>query len=134
MKSTFSIALLLAVLSGAAALSHELLWTRRLVDLLGATGEATSRVFGCFFLGLALGGLLAARVLPRIKRPWLAVALSEVAIAVLAVPALCVPWWSDWIWPALGAERLVHWQGALIKTLLRDDSRITSAFQFGENL
>ena len=118
MKSTLSIALFLAVLSGAAALSHELLWTRRLVDLLGATGEATSRVFGCFFLGLALGGLLAARVLPRIKRPWLAVALCELAIAVLAVPALCLPWWSDGIWPALGPERLMDWQGALIKTFL----------------
>ncbi|CAL1125136.1 unnamed protein product [Cladocopium goreaui] len=118
MKSTFPIALVLAMLSGAAALSHELLWTRRLVDLLGATGEATSRVFGCFFLGLSLGGLLAALMLRRIERPWRAVLFSELAIALLAVPALCLPWWSDWIWPLIGPERLVSWQGALIKTVL----------------
>lgn len=134
MKSTLPIALLLALLSGAAALSHELLWTRRLVDLLGATGEATSRVFGCFFLGLAIGGLLAARLLPRIKRPWLAVAICEVAVAVLAVPALCLPWWSDWIWPAIGAERLLQWQGAISKTLLSAAVVIPPAISMGMTL
>ena len=134
MKSTFPIALLLALFSGAAALSHELLWTRRLVDLLGATGAATSRVFGCFFLGLALGGLIAARLLPRFKRPWLAVAISELAIALFALPALCLPWWSDWVWPALGPELLVGWQGALIKTLLSAAVVLPPAIPMGMTL
>lgn len=134
MKSTFLFSLLLAILSGAAALSHELLWTRRLVDLLGATGEATSRVFGCFFLGLALGGLLAARILPRIKHPWLAVALSELAIAVLSIPALCLPWWSEGIWPALGPEQLVSWPGTLIKTFLSAAVVLPPAIPMGMTL
>ncbi|MEM9185811.1 MAG: hypothetical protein AAGB00_04870 [Planctomycetota bacterium] len=110
--------LTLALLSGAAALSHELLWTRRLIDLLGATGEATSRVFGCFFLGLAIGALVAARVLPRVKSPWLAIAACEVAIALLSAPAMTLPWWSDWVWPALGPGLLVGWAGAATKTVL----------------
>ncbi|REJ64819.1 MAG: hypothetical protein DWQ31_20250 [Planctomycetota bacterium] len=59
MYSQLIVALSLAPISGAAALSHELLWTRPLVDLLGGTGEASARVLGCFFLGLGLGGLMA---------------------------------------------------------------------------
>ena len=51
----------LAFLSGSVALAHELLWTRRLIDLLGATESVTGRVLGLFFLGLALGGWLATR-------------------------------------------------------------------------
>jgi len=134
MRSTFFFALLLAVISGAAALSHELLWTRRLVDLLGATGEATSRVLGCFFLGLALGGLIAARMLPRVQRPWRAVASCELAIALLALPALCLPWWSDWIWPSLGPDGLVSWTGGLIKTFLSAAVVVPPAIPMGMTL
>lgn len=104
-----------AVASGAAALAHELLWTRRLVDLLGASSEATARVLGCFFLGLALGSALSTRLVRRIRRPWRAMAVLESAIAVATLPALFLPWWTDWIWPSLGPERLVAWQGGLVK-------------------
>ena len=51
----YRFSLLIAFLSGCAALAHELLWTRRLIDLVGATTGATTRVFGCFFLGLIMG-------------------------------------------------------------------------------
>ncbi|MBN8249034.1 MAG: hypothetical protein J0L84_16520, partial [Verrucomicrobia bacterium] len=63
-------AVALAVVSGTAGLGHELLWTRRVLDLLGASVEAQSRVFGAFFLGLALGAGLAAWFGARITRPW----------------------------------------------------------------
>ena len=62
----------LALASGFAALTHELLWTRRLIDLLGASTESTSRVFGFFFLGLALGLVVASRWINRLEGPWLA--------------------------------------------------------------
>src|ERR1041385_3911973 len=100
----------LALVSGFAALTHELLWTRRLIDLLGASTQATSRVFGFFFLGLALGSAIAARMIHRVKRPWRAVALAELGVALFAIPMLLLPEWSDWIWPALGMERLAQWQ------------------------
>ena len=45
----------LLFLSGAAALSHQLLWTRRLVDVLGAGQGTFARVVGVFFAALALG-------------------------------------------------------------------------------
>ena len=36
------------LLSGAAALSHQLLWTRRMVDVLGAGPGTFARVVGVF--------------------------------------------------------------------------------------
>lgn len=63
------VALAIATLSGAAGVMHELLWTRRLVDLLGASAESTSRVLGSFMLGLALGAAYAARFVARCRRP-----------------------------------------------------------------
>lgn len=111
-------AVLLAVFSGAAGLGHELLWTRRLLDLLGASAEAQARVFGAFFLGLALGAGLAARWLPRIRRPWRAVAVAEFLVVILTLPALGVPVWSGRLWPALGLDLLLSWQGACIQGAL----------------
>ena len=108
----------LALASGFSALTHELLWTRRLIDLLGASAESTSRVFGFFFLGLAVGSTVAARLINRVKRPWRAVGLAEMGVAVFALPMLLLPEWSDWIWPAIGMEGLVRWPGALVKTIV----------------
>jgi len=111
----FASALGLLAFSGAAALAHELLWTRRLIDLLGASGESIARVFGCFFLGLALGSAWASRLAPRLRRPWRAAAIAELAVGLLAIPALVLPESTAWIWPALGPERLIGPLGAWIK-------------------
>ena len=108
----------LALASGFAALTHELLWTRRLIDLLGASTESSSRAFGFFFLGLALGSAVAARLIKSVGRPWRAVGLAETGVAVFALPMLLLPEWSDWIWPALGVERLVQWPGVMVKTIV----------------
>ena len=82
-------ALFLALLSGGAALAHQLLWTRRLVDLLGASADTFSKVVGAFFAGLALGAWVASRsASPPRRNFWWWVLLAEVAVAVLALPAL----------------------------------------------
>jgi spermidine synthase len=130
-------ALGLALLSGAAGLGHQLLWVRRMVDVLGANADTFSKVIGVFFLGLAGGAWLAARF--PVQRPWRAVALAELSVAVLALGVLCaggIPWheadapgrWLKWLLPivligppacamglvipwmarALGAERSVR--------------------------
>jgi spermidine synthase len=111
----FRFGLAIAVISGAAALSHELLWTRRLVDLLGGSSEANTRVLSLFFLGLAIGAVLAQRWLPRIRRPWLVAGIVELGIAGLAVPALALPLLTDWLWPLLGPEQLMGWAGRIVK-------------------
>ncbi|MEM7454865.1 MAG: hypothetical protein AAF456_11000 [Planctomycetota bacterium] len=108
----------LPLVSGAAALSHELLWTRRLVDLLGATDWVTGRVLGFFFLGLSLGGYLAT-FHSRSKAPairWLFSA--EICIAVLSLPAAFLPLWTDWIWQSMGTDALISWQGSAVKLLI----------------
>jgi spermidine synthase len=70
--------------SGAAALAHQLLWTRRLIDIVGASADSFSRVIGAFFVGLALGAWLASRREFRPSRFWKGVCYAELAVAVLA--------------------------------------------------
>lgn len=79
---------LLLLLSGAAALAHQVLWTRTLVDVLGASAGVFARVVGAFFIGLALGGAIAALKPVRPARGWRRVALAEFGVSVLAVPVL----------------------------------------------
>ena len=89
-----------------------------MADVLGATGESNARVFGCFFLGLSLGAAVASLLLPRLSRPWRMAGFAELGIGLLSLPALSVNYWSAPIWPALGPEKLLSWQGALVKSVL----------------
>ncbi len=79
---------LLLLFSGAAALAHQVLWTRCLVDVLGASAGTFARVVGAFFVGLALGGALAALSPARPAHGWRRVVLAELGVAVLALPVL----------------------------------------------
>lgn len=110
--------LMLAMISGAAALAHELLWTRRLIDLLGATDWVTGRVLGVFFLGLSLGGWLTSRWSYVGTSPLKMLAFAELAISLLVLPVIFLPAWTEWIWPAIGTRSLVLWPGSLIKFAL----------------
>ena len=110
---------------------HQLLWTRRLVDLLGGSAESSARVFGCFFLGLSLGAALAAFLASRVVSPWKIAGLVELALAVLTVPILFLPWWTDWVWPVLGPSLLVGWEGGLIKLVLAIISIVPPAMMMG---
>ena len=108
----------LAFLSGSVALSHELLWTRRLIDLLGATESVTGRVLGLFFLGLSLGGWLATRWSKSSGNSAIRLAIAEISIVILSLPAIFLPLWADGLVSTLGTDLLVSWQGELIKGLL----------------
>ncbi len=108
----------LAFLSGFVALSHELLWTRRLIDLLGATESVTGRVLGLFFLGLSLGGWLATRWANSVGNPAIRLGIAELGIAVLSLPAVFLPIWADGLISTLGTEGLTTWRGGMIKLAL----------------
>ena len=108
----------LPLVSGAAALVHELLWTRRLVDLLGATEWVVGQVLGLFFLGLSLGGYLASRPIWQSGSPLVRLGIAESLVAIFSLPAAFLPAWSDWIWLAMGTEALAGWQGAALKSLI----------------
>lgn len=68
--------------SGMAALLFEVLWFRALGRLLGNTVWAGALVLTAFMLGIALGGLLAARWWQRIQRPTRAFAAAEAIVGV----------------------------------------------------
>ncbi len=97
-RTPFRFALLLAIVSGAAGLAHQILWTRRLVDVLGANADTFSKVIGAFFVGLALGAWLASRSKTSAANFWQRVALAEFAVALFALPALFSASLSDWVY------------------------------------
>jgi spermidine synthase len=76
------------VFSGLTALVYQIIWTRLLGFTFGTSTEAISTVLAIFFGGLALGNLLAARVLARVERPLRVYALLELAIGAFALLSL----------------------------------------------
>lgn len=115
-RRDFRLAACLLAASGLAALGHQVLWTRRLMDLLGASAESSTRVFVCFFLGLALGAAIMASALPGIRRPWRCLGWIELGIGLTSVPILLLPDWSAWVWQGLGPESLLSGLGSAVKT------------------
>lgn len=68
--------------SGMAALLFQVLWFRAFGRVLGNTVWAGALVLTAFMLGVAIGGLLAARWAQRIRNPARAFALAEITVAV----------------------------------------------------
>ncbi len=81
--------ILLFFCSGACGLIYQVLWLRHLSIVLGVTVYAASTVLAAFMSGLALGSVLASRVLAWVRRPLAAFGLAEILIglAALATPA-----------------------------------------------
>jgi spermidine synthase len=79
--------------SGAAALSYEVSWFRQLGLVFGHTARAAAVVLAAYFMGMAVGHALAARITRRFTRPLLGFALAEVAAGswALLLPLLVVP-------------------------------------------
>ena len=91
--STATLLLLCAcfILSGIAALIYQTAWTRQFAIVFGTSELAVATVLAAYMGGLALGALLAERLLPKVTRPVLTYAALEIGIAVsavFAVPAL----------------------------------------------
>ncbi|MDY0062922.1 MAG: fused MFS/spermidine synthase [Myxococcota bacterium] len=80
---------LAAVLLGSlAAMAYQVLWSRALTVVLGSSTYSFTLILVAFLLGLAGGGAAASALLPRLRRPLLALGLSRLLIAVLAAPCL----------------------------------------------
>ncbi len=77
-------------LSGAAALILQVLWTRMLGHVFGATALAVSTTLTAFMGGLALGAYFGGKIAPRLKRPLHVFAALEIAVGLygLIVPGL----------------------------------------------
>src|ERR1700730_15954023 len=70
-RGVFALIVLLFVASGFSSLIYQVVWTRMLGLIFGATTFATATVLSIFMGGLALGSYLAGRIADRIKRPFL---------------------------------------------------------------
>lgn len=109
MRLLLLLAPIIAGLSGAAALAHQILWTRRLVDILGASEGTFARVVGMFFLGLAGGGWLSSQARDTSSRPWFRLAAAEAGVGVLALPLALGAHLSDWILQFGGITGIWKW-------------------------
>jgi spermidine synthase len=73
----------LAGLSGFAALSAEVIWTRLLTLLFGSTVYTFAIILAVFLAGLGLGSVAAAYWVRRTRRPLLSLAVAQLAIVCL---------------------------------------------------
>ncbi|MCC6232754.1 MAG: hypothetical protein IT580_08925 [Verrucomicrobiales bacterium] len=102
--------------SGMAALAHQVLWTRRLVDLLGAGPETFSRVVGVFFGGLALGAAWTAWAPPSRSRALAWVVAAEVVVGACG---LAVAWIVErGVATGIPAWVITEWGRAVVPGLL----------------
>lgn len=68
MKGPFAAVALAFALSGMAALIYEVAWTRIIALLIGPSTYAFAIMLSCFLVGLALGSIMAARLVDRWKQ------------------------------------------------------------------
>jgi len=75
----------LMLLSGANAFFYEVLWTRMLAHVMGASIYAFATMLAAFLTGIALGGAFAGKVAAQRGRAAPAFALTQLAIAALSI-------------------------------------------------
>lgn len=82
------IVLAIFVLSGAAGLMYEVVWSRQLVLVFGNTTQAVSTILTGFFGGMALGSFLGGRLADRVRSPLRLYGVIEIVLVaiVLATP------------------------------------------------
>ena len=93
----------LFIVSGAAGLIYQIVWTRDLVLLFGNTSQAVSTTVAAFLAGLGLGGFLGGKISLRVRRPLVAYALAE---AATGLAAFFVPGWISAILGLYGSAYL----------------------------
>lgn len=75
----------LFLLSGATGLAYEVIWTRMLVRVFGASSFAVSTVLATYMAGLAVGSYLFGRLIDRKGNPILIYGLLELGIGAFAL-------------------------------------------------
>jgi spermidine synthase len=77
-------------LSGAVSFAYEVLWTRLLGQLLGASIQAFATMLGSFLLGISLGSAVAARLATTRARAALGFGMAQLGIALASYTALAL--------------------------------------------
>ncbi len=107
-----------AFFSGFVALGYEILWARRLSDIVGATSFSSSLVVGTFFLALAAGAARFGPIASRHASPWKLYAWLELGILVTVVPAFAGERLSGALLAAFGPALMQPVVGLIGKTAL----------------
>lgn len=72
-------------ISGFCALAYEVLWTRILVFFLGSTTYAFATMLAAFLFGIALGSMILARWVDKIKQPVITFGIVQLGIGLFAL-------------------------------------------------
>ncbi len=73
------------VLSGAAGLVYEVVWSRQLVLVFGNTTQAVATILTGFFGGMAVGSFLGGRLADRVRSPLRLYGLLELVLVVVVI-------------------------------------------------
>ncbi len=73
------------ILSGAAGLVYEIVWSRQLVLVFGNTTQAVSAILTGFFGGMAIGATIGGRIADRVRSPLRLYGLLELALVVVVL-------------------------------------------------
>lgn len=84
-RAAFGAMLVAALLSGAAALSNEVVWSRLLIVPIGCSADATMIVLAAFMLGMAVGARAFGGIADRAAEPLKLYVLAEEALAAIAL-------------------------------------------------
>ncbi len=78
------------LMSGAAGLIYEVVWSRQLVLVFGNTTQAVSAILTGYFGGLAIGSVIGGRLADKVRRPLRLYGLIELVLVgvVLVTPLL----------------------------------------------
>ncbi|MCF6284175.1 MAG: fused MFS/spermidine synthase [Candidatus Hydrogenedentes bacterium] len=105
--------------SGACGLLYQVVWTRKLVLLLGTTSHAVSTVLSIFFLGLGVGSIWGGRLADRTTRPLRAYGIFECIIGLWALGFIvAVTYGEDAVVVLLKQFHLSRGTGTLFRGLL----------------
>lgn len=118
-QSLFFAVLLFFFVSGACGLLYQVVWTRKLVLLIGTTSHAVSAVLSIFFIGLALGSLWGGRAADQTERPLRLYGWFEIAIGLWALLFLLLASGGEGAVVAiLRAVGNARWSAVLLRQLL----------------
>ena len=107
-------------LSGLTALASEVLWTRTLSLLYGATVYTFSLILAVFLVGLGIGSTLGSALSQQMKRPRVALAWCQLLLcAAMGWAAYMltesIPWWP--VDPSIASTPMFTFQLDLVRTL-----------------
>ena len=73
------------VLSGAAGLVYEVVWSRQLVLVFGNTTQAVATILTGFFGGMAIGSYVGGRLADRVRSPLRLYGVLELVLVVVVL-------------------------------------------------